>query len=116
MSRDAGANLLLTLFAVLCVLTIVGSPGLPAIGIAGAGLIASLAAWRRNFAGFVAVLIVCALAAVADVLGLLASSRPTGGLFGWLRPALFAALALALLSSRRQFRPRPTSLSTDDAA
>ncbi len=107
MSRQAGLNWLLILFVTLCVVTATG-PGFEGMLVSVIGIGSAVAAWRRSLAGYIGVLAVCAVSALSDAHALLTGSASRAVTFaGWNRPLLFGALALAFVTTRREFlRPR----------
>ena len=105
MTRQAGVNWLLVLF-VVCALTLLAVPGVLGVLLSLVGIAAAIVAWRRKLIGFVGVLSVCSLAALVSAYGAALGLTRATGFAAWLQPSLFAALALALATTRREFYSR----------
>jgi hypothetical protein len=114
MKWKAGTNWVVAAFAQQCVLTTLSVSIQPAwsdaAGLAAVvGLAFAIGAWRRQFWGFAGVIGMCGLAVLLDVYVLLFEPASNGLLL--LPTFLYATIAAALYSARRQFPRRPRAAS-----
>ncbi|HEY7374071.1 MAG TPA: hypothetical protein VIF57_18060 [Polyangia bacterium] len=109
MTWKTGTNWVVAAFAQQCVLTALSVAVQPALAstaslAAVAGLVCAAGAWHRQFWGFAGVIAMCGVAILLDVYVLLFEPAANGLLL--LHTFLYATIAGALYSARRQFARR----------